>query len=57
MIVPKAKHVVAIEGDNSRKKVLVKEISEELKKYCSDNGYAITDETMEIGYDNLSMSK
>ena len=60
MQIPKLKVVIGIEGDNLRKVILAKKDamdSDVIKKYIEEHQYEVTDEVIELGYDNMSMSK
>lgn len=59
MIIPKFKCVRAIEGDDARKSVLLKqEVDKEtIEKYAESHGFDVTSEQVTLGYENMNMSK
>lgn len=55
---PRVKNVIALEGDPSKKEVLLTKINEEAKKFASEQGYEVEENyKVEATYDNMTMSK
>ena len=54
---PKFKAVVAIEGDEKHKMILVKEKNEELDKFAKENNLDIEERNVSLTYENFSLSK
>jgi len=55
---PRIKNVIALEGDPSKKEVLLTKINEEAKKFASEQGYEVEENyKVKATYDNMTMSK
>ena len=59
LIIPKVKCVVAIEGDQSRKCILLKNDTDikSIEDFIKERGFEVSEEKVTLSYDNLSMSK
>lgn len=57
IVIPKFKVVKGIEGDDARKCVLLRaDAKEKVDAYALEQGFETTEETISLGYDNLTMS-
>ena len=59
LMIPKIKCVRSIENDETRKCILLRSDcpKEKVEELTKSKGYEVTEETVRLGYDNLSMSK
>ncbi|CDW90618.1 UNKNOWN [Stylonychia lemnae] len=55
--VPKLKTVLAIEGSQDKKKVLIARKSEAIDKYVNEKEYEYSEEKVQLTYQNLSMNE
>lgn len=48
---------MSIEEDKDHKKVIVKKKSKELEEFLKDKKWDVSEETVQVTYDNMTMSK